>query len=268
MLVDVIPRMLVGGTLAGLAAGRAARHGQLTMGGEYAAFGVGAAAACGGFLWAGTLAVFFYTSMFLSGWRRGEKRQRSYSVLPEAKARDAWQVLANGGLFAAAALGWGIFGEYHAGLFGFGALATATADTWATEIGMAMKQVPRSILTWKPVTAGTSGGVSAYGTAAAIVGAFVIALLAVVSFTTPFDLPRLEAVFVGGLAGAATDSLLGASVQSRRWCDECQEWTERRVHTCGYRSHHRSGFRWMNNDVVNLLATAVGGFTAVSAWHQ
>ena len=132
---------------------------------------------------------------------------------------------------------------------------------------MALKSAPRSIVTWKRVVPGTSGGVSAFGSAAVIIGAFVIALCAVASFTVPFDIPRLEAVLMGGMVGGLVDSLLGASVQSRRWCDTCAAWTERRVHTCGYRSHHRTGLRWVNNDVVNLLATAAGGCAAVAAWR-
>ncbi len=267
MLIDIIPRMLVGGTLAGLAAGHAARRGQLTMGGEYAAFAVGTASAIGGIGWAGSLACFFYGSAVLGEWRAADKRRRSHSVLPDARARDAWQVLANGGLFAAAALSWGVVGSWHAGLFGFGALATATADTWATEAGMVLGTSPRSILTWRPVVPGTSGGVTAFGWGASVIGAFLMALLAVASFTTPFDVPRLEAVFVGGMAGALTDSVLGASVQSRRWCEPCNAWTERRVHTCGFRSRHRRGFRWVTNDVVNLIATAVGGLVAVGMWQ-
>jgi uncharacterized protein (TIGR00297 family) len=258
--------MLIGGTLAGLAANRAARHGQLTMGGEYAAFGVGTAAAIGGVGWAVSLGIFFYSSVRISRWRGNEKRRRSDSVLPEARARDALQVLANGGLFAMAALSWGLFGWWQAGLFGFGALAAATADTWATEVGMAIGGEPRSILTLHRVTPGTSGGISVLGSGAAVAGAFLIALAAVVSFTTPFDLPLLEAVLAGGLAGTLTDSLLGASVQSRRWCDSCNSWTERRVHTCGYRTHHRRGVRWVTNDTVNLLATAAGGIAAMGIW--
>ncbi len=266
VLLDLIPRMLIGGTLAGVAAGYARRRHQLTLGGEYAAFAVGTAAAIGGFPWLISLAVFFYSSVQLTRWRAGDKRRRSLSVLPDARSRDAWQVLANGGLFAVAAVVWAFSGTWQVGLFGFGALATATADTWATEVGMALKSSPRSILGWQPVIAGTSGGVSAFGLAAAVVGAFVIALCAVYALTVPFDIPRLEAVFVGGLAGTIADSLLGATVQSRRWCDECQAWTERRVHTCGYRSRHRRGFRWMTNDLVNLLATCFGGAVAVGAW--
>lgn len=259
--------MLIGGTLAGVAAGRAARRGQLTMGGEYAAFAVGTAAVIGGVMWALSLAAFFYSSMLLSAWRAPDKRQRSRDVLPDARARDAWQVLCNGGLFAVGAVAWGLFGSWHAGLFAFGALATSAADTWATEVGMALKANPRSILTLQHVVPGTSGGVSAAGSAAAVVGAFAIALCAVASFTTPFDIPRLEAVFLGGLAGALVDSVLGASVQSERWCEHCRAWTERRVHTCGYRSRHRRGLAWMTNDAVNLLSSAVGGVVAVGAWQ-
>lgn len=265
--MDILPRTLIGAVLVGLVSVRAYRRGQLTYGGQYSAFALGTAAMAGGIGWAVALAAFFYSSMLIGGWRAGEKRERSRDVLPDERARDAWQVLANGGLFAVAAVIWGARGSWDAGLFGFGALATATADTWATELGMALNAAPRSILTGQHVAPGTSGGVSAFGIGAVVAGSFLIALLAVASFTTPFDIPRLEAVFVGGIAGAVTDSLLGASVQSRRWCQQCARWTERRVHTCGFRSRHAAGLRWMTNDAVNLLATAVGGLVAVYAWR-
>lgn len=267
VIIDLIPRTLVGGALSGLAAARAYHRGELTSGGAYAAFAVGTAAMIGGIGWALSLGVFFYTSMLLGSWRAGDKRERSRNVLPDTVARDAWQVLANGGAFAAAALIWGVDGSWSAGLFGFGALATATADTWATEVGLVLGAAPRSVITGKHVAPGTSGGVSAFGMGASVAGAFLIALCAVASFTTPFDVPRLEAVLLGGLAGALADSVLGATIQSRRWCESCGAWTERRVHTCGYRAHHAGGVRWITNDVVNLLATLIGGLTAVAAWH-
>jgi uncharacterized protein (TIGR00297 family) len=267
VLIDIIPRMLIGGTLAGVAAGHAARRGQLTLGGEYAAFAVGTVACMGGVGWALSLAVFFYSSVSVSRWRARLKRERSSRVLPDSRARDAWQVLANGSWFALGAPVWAVTGSWQAGLFAFGALATSMADTWATEIGMALKAAPRSVVSWQRVVPGTSGGVSAHGASAAVVGAFIMALCAVASLDVPFDIPRLEAVFLGGLTGALTDSLLGATLQSRRWCEECREWTERRVHTCGFRSHHRSGIRWVTNDVVNAGSSAVGGVTAVAAWY-
>ena len=63
----------------------------------------------------------------------------------------------------------------------------------------------------------------------------------------------------------AADSLLGATLQSKRWCEQCKRWTERRVHTCQYRTRHARGVRWMTNDTVNLLATACGALAAVLA---
>lgn len=266
MFIDFLPRLLIGGAVAGVAARHAARRGLLTPGGEYAAFAVGLAAVLGGVGWLLSLAVFFYSSVVLTRWHADEKRRRSLGMLPELRSRDAWQVLANGGVFAVGALAWAFTGNWEAGLLGFGALAAATADTWATEVGMALQGTPRSIVNGEPVEPGTSGGVSAQGLAAAVAGAFVIGLCAVASFTVPFDIPRLEAVFLGGLIGTVTDSLLGATVQSRRWCDACQAWTERRVHTCGYRSHHRRGYRWMTNDTVNLVSAVVGGIVAMGAW--
>ena len=55
------------------------------------------------------------------------------------------------------------------------------------------------------------------------------------------------------------DSLLGATVQSRRWCDVCNRATERHVHDCGATTRHVAGARWIDNDMVNFLSGAFGG---------
>ena len=267
MFIDIIPRMLIGGALAGAVAEQASRRGYLTRGGAYAAFAVGTAAAIGGAGWALSLVVFFCSSVALSDWRRDEKRRRSQRVLPDARARNAWQVLANGGWFAVAAIAWSVTGSERAALFAFGALAAATADTWATEVGMALQAAPRSLATLRPVAPGTSGAVSAPGLAASVTGALVMALCAVASLTAPVDLAHLEAVVLGGIAGALADTVLGATAQSRRWCEVCSEWTERLAHPCGYRSRHRSGLRWMTNDVVNAVSTGIGGGVAAALWR-
>ena len=70
------------------------------------------------------------------------------------------------------------------------------------------------------------------------------------------------AVAVGGVVGSLADSVLGASVQSRRRCDACNAWTERQVHRCGGATSHARGFAWLTNDSVNFCATAVGGAVA------
>jgi uncharacterized protein (TIGR00297 family) len=171
------------------------------------------------------------------------------------------QVLANGGLFAAAALlslaapwpGWPPLA--------LGALATAAADTWATEVGTLASAPPRSILTLRPVAAGTSGGVTLQGTAAALAGAVGIGLLAAL---LGWDRGVSAAAAAGGFAGALADSLLGATVQARRWCDRCALATERSVHDCGGRTRPAGGLRWLDNDGVNVVSALVGALVALA----
>ena len=65
------------------------------------------------------------------------------------------------------------FGNYG----GFiGSIATATADTLASEIGVTVQ--PRLITTFKKVPPGTDGGISVLGTAAGIIGAGIIGVAA------------------------------------------------------------------------------------------
>jgi len=66
------------------------------------------------------------------------------------------------------------------------------------------------------------------------------------------------AVFAGGVAGAVADSLLGASIQSLRWCQQCARATERDPHACGSATRPLRGFTWFGNDAVNFSATIVG----------
>jgi uncharacterized protein (TIGR00297 family) len=145
-----------------------------------------------------------------------------------------------------------------AALAALGALAAATADTWATEIGVAADGAPRSLLTLRPVPPGTSGGVSAAGSLAMIVGALFIALVA-----RELGLTReLIAVAAGGAAGAVADTLLGGTLQARRWCANCKRSTERMIHDCGEATTHAGGIPWLDNDVVNFAATLTGALVA------
>ena len=71
------------------------------------------------------------------------------------------------------------------------------------------------------------------------------------------------AIVAGGVAGLFVDSLLGATIQERRWCTTCSEPTEHRTHSCGTKTAHRGGLRGLNNDVVNLVSITAG---AVVTW--
>ena len=259
----LIVRGLIGAIAAGIITGWARQRGSLTASGQWAAFFMGVVVTAVGWPWAALLIAFFLTSTALTRWRAKEKLQFTLATLPQSTERTAMQVFANGGLFMLFAMASARSGNFWWALAGTGALAAASADTWSTEIGTLFGVAPRSILTWRPIARGMSGGISIPGTAAGLAGSLFIAALA--AFAMPgFGWRMTAATTLGGFVGCLGDSALGAGLQSRRWCDRCREWTERRVHPCGYRTAHRRGFAWMSNDVVNALATLIGAMAAVA----
>lgn len=177
--------------------------------------------------------------------------------------RNAAQVLANGGVAAVAATligagtaAWPIL---------VGALAAAQADTWATEIGRRRGGVPVLITTRTPVAPGTSGGVTGVGTWAGAIGALALAAVALAS-GVPW--PAALAAIPAGIGGSAFDSWLGATVQARFRCGGCGTTTEApAAHCAGRRMTLERGIVWVDNDVVNLAATVVGGVLGCAvAW--
>lgn len=259
----MVERALWGALAAAIITTFARRYGALSESGQWAAFACGIAAAAAGWGWAALLVVYFGAAVGVTALGAKTKAARTVGTLPQVSARDAAQVLANGGVFAALALAAGARPLSTAGLAAIGALAAASADTWATEVGTLWGGAPRSILTGARVDTGLSGGVTLIGTLGAAAGGVVVVLAAASLHELP-DAGRL--VLVAGsaaLLGTLVDSALGASVQARRWCERCTRWTERRVHTCGYRTVHARGLRWATNDAVNVAGTLAGAACAV-----
>ena len=252
----MLARVLAGLALAALVSLTARRFGALTPGGAGAATIAGTLAVVAGWDWAALLIAYFATSSALSRYGRAAKERRTASVVAKHGPRDAWQVAANGGVFALAAFAMRINPDPRWIALGAGSLAASAADTWATELGTLYGGVPRSILTWRVVPVGTSGGISGVGTLAGLVGSgFVAALVLAFGWIAPIVL----AVAIGGVAGGLADSLLGATLQSRRWCDACNGRTERAVHDCGSTTRRVGGVAWIDNDMVNFLSAAIGG---------
>lgn len=246
--------------LAALIATAARRTRSLSASGAAAAAVVGTLAVAAGWAWGALLILYFAFSTLLSHLGRDVKERRTAGVVVKGGERDAAQVLANGGLFAAAALVTLVRPDVRWIVLGAASLAASAADTWATEIGTLYGGEPRSVLApWRRVPAGTSGGVSLIGTVGAVAGALVIAGIVLALGWTWFVGQR---VFIGGLVGTLADSLLGATIQGRRWCDRCDRSTERLVHDCGTSTRTAGGLAWLDNDLVNFLSNAVGGIVA------
>ena len=219
-----------------------------------AGFIVGVLCATAGWGWAVLVVALFTSANALTRYRRTTRLVRIGDTVEQAAERDAWQVAANGSLFTAAAIGSLIHPSPAWLPFAAGAIAASAADTWATEIGTLADHPPRLITTREVVPPGTSGGVTWAGTFAGVAGATFIAVLALL---TGWGLRSALAAVAGGVAGSLVDSFAGATIQRRRWCDQCNKPTERLVHNCGTITSPHGGFGWVNNDVVN----AIGSFT-------
>ena len=123
------------------------------------------------------------------------------------------------------------FGNY-AGFIG--SIATATADTLASEVGVV--QQPRLITTLKKVPPGTDGGISVLGTAAGIIGAGIIGVSAYLLGIYPNPFITLKIAIIAGTVGCFIDSILGAVLERRNY---------------------------LSNEYVNLIATITGAFLGI-----
>ena len=230
-------------------AGWTIRRGKLTAGGAAGAVMLAFLVLWrAGAEWLVPLFVFFLSSVAIGRWLPAA---RGAGDDKDARPRDAVQVLCNGGMYGGLAL----VGAAPPLLLV--AMAVATADTWASEVGKYWRQPTYDLLRFRRVPPGLSGGVSVAGTVAGAVGALVLAgcgwLLA-----PGFSLPAAASVTGWGFAGMLLDSLLGATVQAR-YRDRAGALTDR----AGSDHVLVRGFPWMSNDAVNLASIVL---TVGLAW--
>jgi len=205
----------------------------------------------GGWWLAYAIIFFFISSSYLTHLNKYHALEPSKddAFKDPAIRRDGIQVWANGFWVIIFTLLW-FLTQNEAFLIGaFAVIATATADTWATEVGTKNPGVTRNILTREIVKSGTDGGVSHNGTMASLVGAIIISL-----FTLGFGLEThiifpILIVSLAGFSGCVIDSYIGAIYQS-----------EKTVPPKGGRKKISDNFP--KNSIVNWLSTGIGGTIA------
>lgn len=169
------------------------------------------------------LALLIVFAVTLVATRVGYARKQQLRTAEPAGGRTAAQAMANLGfaalVVAIAGAGWPVLA--------LASLAEAAADTSSSEIGMAFPGRTLLVTTFKSVPPGTDGGISFFGTIAALAGAASVAVAAVVTGLVP--LRALTIIILAGFFGTVIDSLLGAVFERRGL---------------------------LNNDLVNLLSTA------------
>ena len=128
------------------------------------------------------------------------------------------------------------FGGYYLPFVGgfIGAIATATADTLASEIGVLHQ--PRLITTFQKVDPGTNGAISVLGTFTGIVGAAIIGIASYFLGIVHNPLIAIFVSIVSGTVGCFADSFLGAIFENKGM---------------------------LTNEHVNLIATIVGAIVGI-----
>jgi uncharacterized protein (TIGR00297 family) len=203
------------------------------------------------------LAAFFVSSSLVSRFARSFSR-----VDPKGNCRDYRQVYANGGVAALSA----ILGSRDPRLALWlvtSSLAAAAADTWATSVGGWSRLPPRVLWSGRRVEPGTSGGVTVLGCLGAFAGAALVAGTGALASRLAFLFPVGTLI---GFVGMLADSTLGGWVQGRFFCPTCEQASEWRIHRCGTPTIWLGGVPWLDNDLVNLLATALAAGIAAWAW--
>lgn len=149
-------------------------------------------------------------------------------------ARGYRNVFGNGLIALVCAIAFGITGNALLVIAFIGAVATATGDTLASEIGQTYRKLPRLITDLRLVPHGTDGGITMLGEYSAVAGAGAIAIIAILLGVGAFN--TMVPVILGGFFGANVDSVLGAVLERRHY---------------------------LTNSSVNLLATVAGALAAV-----
>lgn len=222
----------------------------------------------GGIPWAALLLAFFITASLLSKLFNRRKAALAAEKFAKGSRRDWGQVLANDGLGTLLVILHALYpDEVWPWLAYGGAMATVNGDTWATELGVLSKNLPRLITSWKPVERGTSGGITLAGSLATLAGAGLIAILMLLTAPTQAAWQTLLAVSAGGTAGAFFDSLLGATVQAMYYDPVKGKQTERKIlDSNGNPTAPVRGWRWMSNDAVNFISSIIGALAAAGLW--
>ena len=160
--------------------------------------------------WFLIMLTFFIIGAGATRYRYGDKEQLGVAQ-EHGGVRGYFNVFANGLVATAAAILYGLTGQpVFAALF-MGSVASAAADTAASEIGVTGK-VPYLITTLKPVPRGTNGGVTLRGEAAAVIASV---LVAAVAWAMGVADPWMAAVTVAaGFIGTNVDSLVGATLEN------------------------------------------------------
>ena len=163
-----------------------------------------------------------------------------------SKPRDVWQVIANGGIAVVILLVFWGYPEFRNILI-YVSIAVALADTLSSELGVFFGGRTYSIIGFRMVSPGLSGGISFMGTLSGLLGSGFIGLLSIWMESYSWENALFISLF--GFLGMLLDSFIGELFQAK------------------YQNHDGSysdqgielvkGIRGFTNDTTNWVSNAI-----------
>ena len=168
-----------------------------------------------GFWWFFIVLAFFILGSLFTKFKYS--RKAAMGVAQKKSGRRGYKnAFANAGVAVVACVLYAITASPIWAVVFLASIATATADTMASEIGVISKRKPVMITTLRPCEPGVNGGVSLAGELACIAGSAIIAVLGFAFGIVPAW--GAAAAFIAGFLGTNFDSLIGALVENKGHC--------------------------------------------------
>jgi len=210
----------------------------LTRRGSFVAYLLGFyLAGIAGWPWLMPVLLFFLSSAAFTKLQHAIKGTGKKST-----ARNAWQVLANIIWAVTSSVLFLLTQSEIFILFFIAFVAAVTADTWASEIGPLLNKRCFSLSTMRAAPAGTNGGISFFGSVAALSGATMISALSYYVFFGSWQWDIIAMLSVSAFLACFADSMLGA-------------FAEDKLLRLDYFKKQKSLESIIPNDLVNMLGS-------------
>lgn len=204
----------------------------------------------GGWEWVWPMMVFFITGTVFT--KVNEKFGRKTDE-KDNRARDYYQVLANGGIGLLCCVLYAVTGNQFWYFIYIFSMSVSMADTWSSEIGMMAGGKVVDFFSRKPVPVGVSGGVTNEGFGGGFAGAMIIGWIGFSS--RHFSITLFLITLLAGILGTILDSILGSKLQIKYRLMKSGNLSD--FVPTDEKGKYISGKKWMTNDMVNFISNLI-----------